>query len=526
MSTTQAETSGAGRATPPISTVAGTGVAGFAGDDEAAIEAQLSRPAGVAVDSTGALYIADADNHRIRKIAADGTISTFAGTGDAFYRGDFGPAAKSPLHCPQGVLVDGEDALYLADGGNHMVRKVTVTGAARGRMLRVTGRGDQGPRRPGFGGDGGPAGGAEMHRPVGMAMDPAGVLYIADVDNHRIRRVTAAATPSAISGTISTFAGTGTPGFGGDNGPANAAQLKRPFAVAVGAAGDLYIADAGNHRIRRIAADGTISTIAGTGTPGFGGDNGPANAAQLNHPTGIVVDPAGVLYIADRDNHRVRKITADGTISTFAGTGTPGFEGDNGPANAAQLNHPTGLALDGEGVLYIADADNHRVRKITPVVVELPASGTVVFWANVRSRLRMSVPSQSTRDGAEIHQSLPTTRPHQHWRLIVAGQDNGHVLYTIENVRSGRVLEVIGAQETPGAIIAQRSYAGDAAHHQHWRLIPVDSAAEAAEAPRVYEIVNHRSGLPLRADTNPRLPIKQHGTDGDHRERQWRLLPV
>ncbi|MGW2601838.1 RICIN domain-containing protein, partial [Streptomyces klenkii] len=269
--------------------------------------------------------------------------------------------------------------------------------------------------------------------------------------------------------------------------------------------------------------DGKISTIAGTGVAGPQGDNGPAQSAQLNNPSGVAVDSTGAIYIADYGNHRVRKIT-DGKISTIAGTGVAGPQGDNGPAQSAQLNNPMGLAVDCVDTLYIADYGNHRVRRVPSArMAGLPDSGTVVSWASVRSRLRMGVERESTKDGAEIHQLLAAARDHQRWRLIAAGQDNGDVLYRIENVRSGKVLEVVGAQERAGAVVAQRAYEGSDARHQQWRLIPVGSVADS---PRVYEIANGNSGLLLQVDTNARAAIKQHGAEGDHRDRQWQLLPV
>ncbi|MER7225900.1 RICIN domain-containing protein, partial [Streptomyces rubradiris] len=183
-----------------------------------------------------------------------------------------------------------------------------------------------------------------------------------------------------------------------------------------------------------------------------------------------------------------------------------------------------GVAVDCVDALYIADYNNHRVRKVASVkLAGLPDAGTVVSWANVRSRLRMGVHQESTKDGAEVHQVLAVPRDHQRWRLIPTGQHDGAVLYRIENVRSGKVLEVAGAQERAGAVVAQRAYEGVDAHHQHWRLIPVGSATDT---PRVFEIANHNSGLLLRVDTNARTPVKQHGSEGDHRGRQWQLLPV
>ncbi|MGW2963883.1 NHL domain-containing protein [Streptomyces sp. NPDC001220] len=452
MSTAHVATTGGENSTPPISTVAGTGVAGFKGDNEPAVSAQLNRPYGIAVDSSGTLYFSDYNNHRVRKITTDGRISTVAGTGTA-----------------------------------------------------------------GFSGDGGPATAAQLNLPLGVAVDSTGVLYVAEYNNHRVRKIT-------TDGKISTVAGTGSAGFKGDGGPAVSAQLTRPRGLAVNDAGDLYIADSGNQRIRKIAADGKISTVAGTGTAGFGGDDGPAASAQLNNPLAVVVDSTGVLYISDCNNHRVRKITIDGKISTVAGTGTGGFGGDLGPAASAQLHAPFGLAVDCVDTLYIADHTNNRVRKIASVkMAGLPDSGAVVSWANVRSRLRMAVLRESTKDGAEIHQLLPAARDHQRWRLVVAGQDDGDVLYTIENLRSGKVLEVVGAQESEGALVAQRAYEGGDARHQHWRLIPV---GPVTGDQRVYEIANRNSGLVLRVDTNARTAIRQHGAEGDHRDRQWQLLPV
>ncbi|MEU8925827.1 RICIN domain-containing protein [Kitasatospora sp. NPDC048545] len=508
MSTALAAATGGENSAPPISTVAGTGVAGFKGDNEPAVSAQLNRPYGIAVDSAGTLYFSDYNNHRVRKVTTDGKISTVAGTGTAGFSGDNGPAVSAQLNYPRGVAVDSAGAVYITDTNNHRIRKIT----ADGKIGTVAGTGTAG-----FGGDGGPATAAPLNLPLGVAVDGAGVLYIPEYHNNRVRKVT-------TDGKISTVAGTGTAGFGGDGGPAVAAQLNHPHAVVVDSAGVLYIADADNHRIRKITADGKIGTVAGTGTAGFGGDGGPASSAKLNLPVGMVVDSTGTLYIADYGNHRVRKVTADGKIGTVAGTGAAGFGGDGGPAASAQLNYPIGLAVDCVDTLYIADHANNRVRKIASVrMAGRPESGTVVSWANVRSRLRMGVVRESTKDGAEVHQSLAVPRDHQRWRLVAAGQDNGDVLYRIENVRSGKALEVVGAQEAAGAVVAQRTYEGGDARHQQWRLIPVGSVTDT---PRVYEIANRNSGLLLRVDTNACAAIKQDGAEGDRQGRQWQLLPV
>ncbi|MFF4245635.1 RICIN domain-containing protein [Streptomyces sp. NPDC001822] len=506
MSTPQAESASGDTFEPRISTVAGTGAAGFAGDNESAVAAQLNRPYGIAVDGTGTLYLSDYSNHRVRKITTDGKISTVAGAA-AGYRGDDGPAALALLNCPRDIAVDSAGSVYVTDSANNRVRKIT----ADGKISTVAGTG-----AAGFSGDGGPAVKAQLNYPLGVAVDSTGALYICDHRNSRIRKV-------AADGKISTIAGSGVAGFKGDGEPAVAAQLKTPYALAVDGSDELYIADAGNHRVRKVASDGTISTVAGSGVAGSSGDDGPATSARLNFPLGVVVDSAGTLYISDYENHRVRKVTADGTISTVAGTGTAGYGGDDGPAAQAQLNKPFGLAVDCVDTLYIADHFNNRIRKVaSEKMAGLPESGTVVSWANVRSRLRMGVLRESTKDGAEIHQSLASPRAHQRWRLLATGQNDGEVLYRIENTRSGKVLEVVGGGTVDGAVVAQRAYEGSGADHQQWKLIPVGSVTDT---PRVYEIANRNSGLLLRVDTNAPAVIRQYGAQGDHRDRQWELLP-
>ena len=333
-----------------ITTVAGNGTKGFCGDGGPATQACLNLPSDLAVDAAGNLYIADDENNRVRRVAPDGTITTVAGNGTKGFCGDGGPATQACLWGPYALAVDAADNLYIADWGNHRVRRV----APDGTITTVAGNGTDD-----FCGDGGPATQACLSGPHGLAVDAAGNLYIAEWWNARVRRV-------APDGTITTVAGNGSNGrFCGDGGPATQACLNRPGWLAVDAAGNLYFPDWGNARVRRVAPDGTITTVAGNGTKGFCGDGGPATQACLNAPYGVAVDAAGNLYIADACNARVRRVAPDGTITTVAGNGTKGFCGDGGPASQACLLGPGGLAVDAAGNLYIANWGNHRVRRVT-----------------------------------------------------------------------------------------------------------------------------------------------------------------
>jgi len=247
----------------------------------------------------------------------------------------------------------------------------------------------------GFSGDGGPAASAQLNFPYGVAVDVVGNLYIADDGNNRVRKVSA-------GGVISTVAGNGTFGFGGDGGPATSAQLYEPSGVAVDVAGNLYIADTANNRVRKVTVAGVISTVAGNGTSGFSGDGGPATSAQLNLPSGVVVDVADNLYIADTINNRVRKVTVAGVISTVAGNGTAGFSGDGGPATSAQLNAPNGVAVDAAGNLYIADGNN-VVREVTAGAISTVAgNGKIGFSGDggPATSAQLNVPSGVALDAA------------------------------------------------------------------------------------------------------------------------------
>jgi sugar lactone lactonase YvrE len=349
-----------------LTTVAGTGKAGFSGDGGPATSARVNYPQGVAVDPAGNVYIADTFNNVIRKIAAgSGVITTVAGTPGTFGYQD-GPAAQAQLSEPYSVALDSAGNLYIADYGNAVIRKI-----ANGAVSTVAGNYALGP---GYAGDGGSATQAQLSQPQSVAVDSGGNLYIADTGNSRIRKV--------ANGTITTFAGNGTAGYLGDNGQATQAEINLPNGVAVDAAGNLYIADTSNYRVRKVAS-GTITTVAGTGVPGFTGDGGPAVSAQLDRPGAVGVDGSGNLYIADVANCRIRKV-AGGTITTVAGgagggqagAGIWGYAGDNGPATQAELYQPAGAAVDSAGNLYIADAYNYVIRKVTPNGTITTVAGT------------------------------------------------------------------------------------------------------------------------------------------------------
>jgi sugar lactone lactonase YvrE len=275
-------------------------------------------------------------------------IITLAGTGVSGYSGDGGPAGSAELNSPYGVSVDASANVYIADTGNSVIRRVDSTG----KITTIAGNGIKA-----YGGDGGPATSAALFSPYRAVADRAGNVYIADFYNNRIRKVD-------TSGTITTVVGTGTQGYNGDGIPATTAQLNNPAAVALDGGGNLYIADTWNHRIRKIDTSGTINTIAGTGFPGVLGDGGAATLAQVNQPEGVGVDSSGNVYIADYGNSKIRKIDTSGIINTIAGTGSIGYSGDGGPATAASLNLPTGVAVDRAGNVYIADNQNSRVRKV------------------------------------------------------------------------------------------------------------------------------------------------------------------
>jgi uncharacterized protein (TIGR03437 family) len=329
----------------------------------------MSNPEGVAVDGAGNLFIADSSNHRIRQVSPNGIITTAAGNGAAGFSGDGGPAGSAQLNGPIGVAVDGTGNLFILDSTNNRVRKVFSNGI----IATVAGNGTHG-----FSGDGGPAtsaalGGFNCNRACGgVAVDGAGNLFIADSGNHRIRKISA-------SGIISTVAGNGVADFSGDGGPATDAQLSYPVGVTVDGAGNLFIAEYG--RVRKVSSSGIITTVAGGGQlADSSADGGAATNAALSAPYALAVDAGGNLFIADPGwnfftggevgsdpaDHRIRRVSSDGIITTVAGNGTGGFSGNRGPASSAQLNGPMGVAVDGAGNVYVAEGGNHVVRILRP----------------------------------------------------------------------------------------------------------------------------------------------------------------
>lgn len=339
---------------PPgiIGPLAGNGTSCGAGDGGDATTAELNRPFGIAVDAAGNVYIADANNNVVREVnAATGAISVVAGDYTAGYTGDNGLASASELNSPNGVAVDSTGNLYVADTGNNAIRFVN---ASTGTITTLAG---DGSGKSGYLGDGGPASAAEFNNPTSVAVDKSGNVYVADWMNNAIRRI------DATTGTVSTVAGdpSGQAGFAGDSGPATGALLNRPFAVAVDISGDIYIADTNNNRIREIYANnGEINTIVGNGDAGYSGDDGAATSAEIAQPMGVAVDASENIFFADSLNNAIREVPVNSNVvTTVAGYGLPGYGGDGGEGIRAQLSSPVGVATD---VLMVLNGSSSMAR--------------------------------------------------------------------------------------------------------------------------------------------------------------------
>lgn len=348
-----------------ITTLAGNGTRGFTGDGSLAVSASIGYPLGVAVGADNAVYLTDADNSRIRKVdAATGLISTIAGNGSRVFSGDGGAAMSAGLISPHAVAVDASGDLYLTDA--QRVRKVS---AATGIIVTVAGSGN-----PTFSGDGGAATLAGLSAPSSLAFDNSGSFYIGDSAHFRVRKV------DSTTGIINTIAGNGSGTYGGDDGPAVVAIMGDVRGIATDAAGAIYIADGPNYRVRKVAATTRIiSTVAGNGVAGYTGDGGDATLARLTSPFGVAVDASGSIYIADAGTPRVRKVDgASGVITTIAGNGSFGYSGDGGPATSASLSSIGAIAVDTSGTLYISDSGS-RIRKVdsgTGVITTVAGNGT------------------------------------------------------------------------------------------------------------------------------------------------------
>ncbi|HEX3394122.1 MAG TPA: hypothetical protein VHS52_06305 [Acidimicrobiales bacterium] len=440
-----------------ITTIAGNGTEGYGGDGGPATQAQLQRPAGVAVDGAGNVFVADSFNNRVRKVDAAGIITTVAGNGATGLTGDGGPAKAAAVYQPGRVDLDAAGNLYVAQGQAVAIRRVDTSGtittfagqgqgvppggapmgspqsmvfdAAGNMYVAATGFSDDrvhkvtpsgvvsavaGNGFASFSGDGGAATAAQIGEVPRLALGPGGDLFVAEVDNDRIRRVDGSGTISTVAtadynvggaiafdragnlysaepsvirridtrGGATIVAGTGTTGFAGDGGQATAARINYPSGLALDGAGNVYFADSGNDRVRRVDTNGVITTVAGGG-PGPLGDGGAATAATLDlfYQSGVAVDSRGNLFVADAYDMRVRRIGTDGVITTVAGTGTYGALGDGGPATGAYVGFPGGLAVDGSDNLYVVDPHNARVRRVdgNGVITTVAGNGTTGY---------------------------------------------------------------------------------------------------------------------------------------------------
>lgn len=430
-----------------INTIAGDGSFGYSGDGGPAINAAFNFPSGLALDAAGNLYVTDFENSRVRRIARNGLISTVAGSARG-YSGDGGPSVVAQLNHPDGIVVDGSGNLYIGDAGNNRIRMAATNGSisnAVGSRLIEDGA-CCGKTVGGYSGDGGSAVNAELYSPSGLALDPDGNIYVADTFNNRIRRI-------SRNGVITTFAGSGPTtssggSFAGDGGPATLAKLSSPTGLATDKFNNLYFTDTGNHRVRRVSAAGIVTTVAGGGASGSLGDGGLGTSARLQSPRGIVVDAAGNLYIADSENHRIRRLSSSGVITTVAGTGTGGFSGDGGPATAAQLLRPAGIAIDASGNLYVADTQNHRIRRIssTGIITTVAGNGQDGYSGDgdAATAAKLNRPSGVFMDNLGS--------------LYIADSRNHRVRRVSA---SGTIVTIAGSSELPVGLDTAGRYSGD-----------------------------------------------------------------
>ena len=381
---------------------------------------------GVAVGPDGIIYIIDRVNEQIRSFGTDGVMTTVAGNGIRGFSGDGGPAINAQLFSSTDVALGPDGSLYIADQGNHAIRKVTPDGI----INTVAGDGAGGRS-----GDGGPATSAQLLGPTGVAIGPDGSIYIAD-RSLRIRRV----DPDGI---INTVAGNGIFGFSGDGGPAINAQFLSTNHVALGPDGSLYIVDGRNDRVRKVTSDGIINTVVGNGTRGFSGDGGPATLAQISAPRGITVGPDGSIYMADLVNNRIRRVGPDGIITTVAGIGISGYSGDGGPATNAHLSFPQDVALGPDGSIYIADSSNIRIRKVAPTMPDFSASDIAIASEDGSELYQFNLFGQHLRTFNTLTQSVKYNFTYNNQGLLTLVQDGDGNITTIQRNFNGDPTAII-----------------------------------------------------------------------------------
>ncbi len=423
-----------------ISTVAGNYSfgAGYSGNGGQATSAELNYPVDVAFDKGGNLYVADRQNHVVRKIDNLGIITTIAGNGVGGFSGDGGPATAAEFGDDVGVLVDSIGNIYISDDGYNMIRKINTGGIIK----PFAGNYSFGA---GYSGDGGQATAAELYAPVFMAIDPAGNIFFADGANYVIRKVD-------TLGIISTVAGNHIAGYSGDGGQATAAEINSIEGVGVDNKGNIYISDGGNNLIRKVNSLGIISTIAGNLYPGFSGDEGPATQAELNEPAGVAIDVYGNIYIADEINNVVRMIDGAGIIHTVAGNSATGYSGDGGPATGAELYYVSALAFDTSGNMFIADEYNNVIREVKDISTyinqsSIPNSQISVYPNPNNGKFTIQSSVVNNQLTVEIYNVMgekiyftPIINNNSQWMIDISNQPSGIYLYRINNQLGNSIL--------------------------------------------------------------------------------------